>query len=232
MPVARVSTSTNIAGGARSCAPAATCSTRASRSARRQEHVYHRRDRRTVDARRRGMSSSSGATVDAGLASRMLRVVPLLLLIGATAAPRDGIVFASGSWAAIDRGATCEALSRSAGIAAKGKVQAIAGFTFSPDRRRWGEFHARLRRMPRQGAAIILHVDDRPFLLVSSGNRGMEQRSAAGTGDHRRYSRRILDERRRAGRRGATLHRSLFARRRGDGDRRRGAACAGKNERR
>lgn len=100
----------------------------------------------------------------------MLRVVPLLLLIGAAAAPRDDIVFASGSWAAIDRGATCEALSRSARIAAKGKVQAIAGFTFSPDRRRWGEFHVRLRRMPRQGAAIILHVDDRPFLLVSRGN--------------------------------------------------------------
>ena len=74
----------------------------------------------------------------------------------AVALPADapgGIVYAGGAWAAIDRGATCEALSRSARIAAKGKVQAIAGFTFTPDRRRWGEFHARLRRMPRPGAA-------------------------------------------------------------------------------
>jgi hypothetical protein len=55
-------------------------------------------------------------------------------------------------------------------VAAKGKVQAIAGFTFSADRRRWGEFHTRLRRMPRAGAAVMLRIDDQPFLLVSRGN--------------------------------------------------------------
>jgi hypothetical protein len=55
-------------------------------------------------------------------------------------------------------------------IAAKGKVQAEAGFTFSADRRRWGEFHARLRRMPREGAAVMLNVGGQPFLLVSRGN--------------------------------------------------------------
>ena len=49
-------------------------------------------------------------------------------------------------------------------------MQAIAGFTFSADRRRWGEFHARLRRMPRAGAAVMLRIDDQPFLLVSRGN--------------------------------------------------------------
>jgi hypothetical protein len=80
------------------------------------------------------------------------------------------VIHAGGAWAAIDRGATCEALSRSARIAAKGKVQAIAGFTFSADGQRWGEFHARLRRMPRAGAAVMLHLGDRPFLLVSRGN--------------------------------------------------------------
>ena len=81
-----------------------------------------------------------------------------------------GIVYVGGAWAAIDRGATCEALSRSLRVAAKGKVQAMAGFAFSPDRRRWGELHARLRRMPRAGAAVILRIDDQPFLLVSRGN--------------------------------------------------------------
>jgi len=88
----------------------------------------------------------------------------------AASAAFAGIVYSGGAWTAIDRGGTCEALSRSLRVPAKGKVQAIAGFAFSPDRRRWGEFHARLRRMPRPGAAVMLRVGDQPFLLVSRGN--------------------------------------------------------------
>ena len=99
----------------------------------------------------------------------MLRWLPLLLLL-TTAASRGAIVFASGSWAAIDRGGQCEALSRSVKIAAKGKVQAIAGFTFSADRKHWGEFHARLSRMPRANASVMLKVGDQPFLLVARAN--------------------------------------------------------------
>lgn len=97
----------------------------------------------------------------------------LLLLAGVTTAANGAgnIVYAGGAWAAIDRGSTCEALSRSVRIAAKGKVQAQAGFTFSADRRHWGEFHAQLRRMPRPGAAVMLRIDDRPFLLVVQGNQ-------------------------------------------------------------
>jgi len=94
----------------------------------------------------------------------------LCLLFAAPAQASGAIIHASGAWAAIDRGTTCEALGRSARIAAKGKVQAIAGFTFSADRRRWGEFHARLRRMPRPGATVMLRIGDQPFLLVSRGN--------------------------------------------------------------
>jgi len=91
--------------------------------------------------------------------------------LATTAASGRGVViFAGGAWAAVDRGAICEALSRSVRIAAKGKVQATAGFAFSADRRRWGEFHAVLRRMPRAGAAVMLRVGDQPFLLVSRGN--------------------------------------------------------------
>jgi len=101
----------------------------------------------------------------------MIRGIALLVIaVGLGAAARDGILYAGGAWAAVDRGAVCEALSRSVRVAAKGKVQALAGFSFSADRRRWGEFHARLRRMPRAGAAVMLHVDDQPFLLVSRGN--------------------------------------------------------------
>jgi hypothetical protein len=100
----------------------------------------------------------------------MRRLLILLAGIASAAAVRGTIIFAGGSWAAIDRGPTCEALARSARIAPKGKLQAIAGFTFSPDHKRWGEFHVRLRRMPRAGTAVMLRVGDQPFLLVSRGN--------------------------------------------------------------
>jgi hypothetical protein len=101
----------------------------------------------------------------------MVRIVTLLLgMLASAAMARGAVIYAGGAWAAIDRGAACEALSRSVRIAAKGKVQAEAGFTFSADRRRWGEFHARLRRMPREGAAVMLNVGGQPFLLVSRGN--------------------------------------------------------------
>jgi hypothetical protein len=96
----------------------------------------------------------------------------LLVATGGTApaAGRGGVIFAGGSWAAIDRGGSCEALARSARIAPKGKVQAVAGFTFTPDRKRWGEFHARLRRPIRPGSSVILNVGGQPFLLVARGN--------------------------------------------------------------
>ena len=88
----------------------------------------------------------------------------------ATAADsRGNVIYAGGAWTAIDRGSTCEALSRSQRIAAKDKVQALAGLTFAADRRRWGEFHARLSRMPRSDASVMLQIGDQPFLLVARG---------------------------------------------------------------
>lgn len=92
------------------------------------------------------------------------------LTAASAVAARAGIIYAGGSWAAIDRGGTCEALSRSLRIAPKGKVQAIAGFSFTADRRRWGEFHARLSRMPRSGSSVMLTIGQQPFLLVSRGD--------------------------------------------------------------
>ena len=95
-------------------------------------------------------------------------IVALAASTGATAAGR--ILFAAGTWAAIDRGATCVAAGRSAKIAVKGKVQPVAGFTFTADRRRWGEFHAHLSRMPRAGSSVILMVGGQPFLLTARGD--------------------------------------------------------------
>ncbi len=48
-------------------------------------------------------------------------------------------------------------------------MQAVAGVTFTADRRRWGEFHVRLSRMPRIDASAILQIGNQPFLLASRG---------------------------------------------------------------
>jgi hypothetical protein len=101
---------------------------------------------------------------------RALVSILLCLSLAASANARGQVIHAGGAWAAIDRGATCEAVSRSVRIAAKGKVQALAGFTFSSDHRRWGEFHARLRRVPRAGASVMLRIDGQPFLLLARGD--------------------------------------------------------------
>ena len=94
----------------------------------------------------------------------------LLFAFAATPAPaRGSVLFARGAWAAIDRGDTCEAVSRSQKVAPKDKVQAEAGVSFTPDHRRWGEFHLRLSRMPRGDASVMLQVGDQPFLLVTRG---------------------------------------------------------------
>lgn len=51
----------------------------------------------------------------------------------------------------------------------KGQQLPSAGFAFTPDRQRWGEFHARLSRQPRPGSSVMLTVSGQPFLLVARG---------------------------------------------------------------
>jgi hypothetical protein len=95
---------------------------------------------------------------------------------------RASVIFAGGGWAAVDRGGVCEALARSVLIAPKGRTQASAGFAFTLDRRRWGEFHARLSRVPRAGSSVMLDIGGQPFLLVTRGDwawsRGPRQEQA------------------------------------------------------
>src|SRR3982750_4921430 len=114
----------------------------------------------------------------------MVRVLLIIALAGlaGTAVARGTVVYAGGAWAAIDRGAVCEAVSRSQKVVPKDKVQPIAGVSFAADRRRWGEFHTRLSRMPRGDASVMLKVGDQPFLLVTRGgwawSRGPAQAQA------------------------------------------------------
>jgi len=94
-----------------------------------------------------------------------------LLGIAAPALAAGSVIYAGTNWAAVDRGPVCEALSRSLRIAAKDKVQATAGFAFTADRRRWGEFHARLSRVTRAGSSVMMSIGDQQFLLVSRGDQ-------------------------------------------------------------
>jgi len=99
----------------------------------------------------------------------MVRVtlsIALACLSGAASA-RGTVVYAGGAWAAIDRGAVCEAISRSQKVLPKDKVQPVAGISFAADHRRWGEFHARLSRVLRGDASVMLQVSGQPFLLVT-----------------------------------------------------------------
>lgn len=93
----------------------------------------------------------------------------LALFVGGPAHARGSVVYAGGAWAAIDRTTQCEALSRSQRIAPRDKVQAVAGFSFTPDHKRWGELHVRLSRMPRGNASVMLQIGGEPFLLATRG---------------------------------------------------------------
>ena len=90
-----------------------------------------------------------------------------LIALSSAAHARGTVVFAGGAWAAIDRGGVCEALSRSQKVVPKDKVQPVAGISFTSDGRRAAEFHARLSRMPRGDASVMLRLGDQPFMLVS-----------------------------------------------------------------
>src|SRR3712207_959886 len=103
-------------------------------------------------------------------------------LLAAAPALAQTRLFASGLWTALDRGAVCDAATRGELVAPEGRVQAIAGFIFSADRRRWGEFYTRRGRPVRPGSSVILQVGNQPFLLVASGHwawsRGRDQQEA------------------------------------------------------
>ena len=92
------------------------------------------------------------------------------------------VLNAGGAWVAIDRGASCEALTRSLRVVSKDKVQPLAGLSFAPDGRRWAEFHVRLSRIPRGDASVMLKIGDQPFLLAArdgwAWSRGPQQAQA------------------------------------------------------
>lgn len=92
------------------------------------------------------------------------------------------IVAADGQWATMREGRTCEAATRSQGTLAKDRPPAKASLSFDAGGPRHGQFAARLSRVPRPGATVMLHVGDQPFLLMGRGDmawsRGPRQEQA------------------------------------------------------
>lgn len=92
------------------------------------------------------------------------------------------IVAADGQWATLSQGRTCEAAAKSVGVVARDRPPARASLSFDAGGPRHGQFAARLSRVPRPGATVMLHIGDRPFLLMSQGDmawsRGPKQEQA------------------------------------------------------
>ncbi|MES2147858.1 MAG: hypothetical protein V4491_08420 [Pseudomonadota bacterium] len=95
------------------------------------------------------------------------------LLAASVAAPvlatGGSVIAAGGRWAAVLRGSQCDAESLALDAPVAGQARALAGFTFTADRQRWGQFHARLSRTPRGGSSVIAIVGRKPFQLVVRG---------------------------------------------------------------
>jgi hypothetical protein len=114
--------------------------------------------------------------------SRLLILAAALALAAtaATAAP-PRLVTAAGRWAALRGATSCEAASLALLRATRTRAQGRVSLAFEPGKRH-GEFAASLSRPARPGAAVILTIDDIPFLLVTRGatawSRGPAQEAA------------------------------------------------------
>ena len=111
---------------------------------------------------------------------RILAAAFLFTSVPLAAAP--SIVAARGQWAALSSGRTCEAATRSLGAVYKDRPPARASLSFDAGGPRHGQFAARLSRIPRAGASVMLYIGDTPFLLMTQGDmawsRGPAQEQA------------------------------------------------------
>lgn len=109
---------------------------------------------------------SGRASVDSVKAALLIAA----LALAGPAAASGTVLFAGGGWAAIDRGASCEAATSALGAISGNRPRGLARFAFTPDGRRWGEFSARLSRAPRAGSSVMLRIGSQRFLLVTRAN--------------------------------------------------------------
>lgn len=110
----------------------------------------------------------------------MTRLAFLLPLLLAGAAPPRTLV-AGGGWAAFDRGATCEAVSRSLLVPPKGQAQPYVTVSFDRARRVAGQLMVAFKRPLRAGSSAVLTIGNQPFLLVVRGDRAWSRGPAQET---------------------------------------------------
>ncbi|MBA3666829.1 MAG: hypothetical protein H0W65_03800 [Sphingomonas sp.] len=94
----------------------------------------------------------------------------LIALAPAPALALPRLVGASGQWAALVEGRTCEAAARSIRAPLKGRQTARASLSFDAGGPRRGQFAARLSRAPRAGASVLLTIGQQQFLLMSAAD--------------------------------------------------------------
>ena len=106
----------------------------------------------------------------------------LLLAVVSALGPAPAIVAARGQWAALRQGRTCEAAARSLRSPPKGRPPARASLSFDAGGPRRGQFAARLSRVPRAGASVMLVIGETQYLLLPQGDmawsRGPAQEAA------------------------------------------------------
>jgi len=100
-----------------------------------------------------------------------MRVAALLclLLAGAAVAAPSRLLIARGTWAAFDRGASCEAIAKPLLPVRKLDAQPYVAIAFDRAGPRHGQLFAQLRRPARAGSSVILTIGDQPFLLAVRG---------------------------------------------------------------
>ena len=106
--------------------------------------------------------------------------MPLALILTLILAAQP--IAISGDWAAFDRGASCDALSRSLLVPRKGEPQPHVAIAFDRNGPRRGELSVALRRPSRPGSSVVLTIGNQPFLLSASADhawsRGPTQENA------------------------------------------------------
>lgn len=93
----------------------------------------------------------------------------IMLAMALAAAQPAKVILATGGWAAIDRGSSCEALTRSLRAPPKGQEAAVIGLGFDADRRRWGQFTVKMGRPLRPGSSVRVDIGNQIFLLEARG---------------------------------------------------------------
>src|SRR3954452_21978493 len=103
----------------------------------------------------------------------------LLLALASSAHAQKQSLGIFGQWGAFKDPARCYAISEPAEARRRGGEGAFATIAYWPQRNIRGQVHFRFARPKRQGAAVLLRIDDRTFQLIGGGADGWAPDPAA-----------------------------------------------------